>query len=132
MISHSSSAFRATAFAWAIVLAAGLSLGGPTAAQELAQQQPPAANEFTESDLRAFAEASLKVDELSQVWQPRITAADTQEKAQNLRREAMNQMVEAVRESGLEVMEYNRILQLAQSDPETARRVEGYREELKD
>ena len=40
-------------------------------------------------------------------------------------------MADAAREKGLSVQEYNQIVNAAQADPDTARTVEQYRDELR-
>src|SRR5690606_39001783 len=98
----------------------------PTAAS-----QPGAGNaavkEFTEDELKSFAEASLQVEEIGSKWNPKISEAEDKADEEVLREQAMDEMVTAVQQKGLSVDRYNRIALAVQSDPEIARTVQTYR-----
>lgn len=118
--------------------AAGLALSltaiGVQAAQPPAQGQqeryappPPQTErpqaEISDEKLRQFSEARTAVQSVQQEYSQSIQSTQDEEKAQGLREEAQEAMVEAVRDSGLSVSEYNQISQRARSDESTARRL---------
>ena len=103
--------------ATALLVAAG---GPPAGAQE----------SYSEEDLQAFARASLQIEEIQQEWQPRVADASSKSEADELRQQAMDQMVRAVRDEGLGVETYNGIYQVVQADPEVAEKVKDYRDDL--
>src|SRR5690606_3020628 len=78
-------------------LAFGLSL--PAGAQEqtkpLAQQQAP--GQVTDAEIASFAKAARKVKQINDEALPQIQAAETPEKAQQLREKAESDMLAAVR-----------------------------------
>ncbi len=118
------------------VFLAALLMAAPVAVPAGAQTAPPASaqsgsEQFSDAQLKSFAEASLEVERLSQEWSPKIAAAGTAQEQAKARGEAMEQMAEAVEQKGLSVQEYNEIVNAAQTDPETARTVETYRTELR-
>src|SRR3546814_9108749 len=97
-----------------MLLAAGLAAVAfalPVAA-ETAQRTPTAASqpgaggaavrEFTEEELKSFAEASLQVEEIGSKWNPKISEADDKADEAGLREQAMDEMVSAVPEKGLD------------------------------
>ena len=92
------------------------------------QSTPPTGvTEFTDEELRSFADASLRVEEIGSRWQPRISDAASEADEEQLREQAMNEMVEAVQRKGLSVDRYNRIALAVQSDPQIAETVQSYR-----
>lgn len=112
----------------AVFAAAAMLLGLAMSAPAFAQDEAPGA--FSESDLEAFAAASLKVEELNAKWMPRLSEAETAEDNAAIRNEAMQEMNEAVRDEGLTVQEYNGIYDAAQSDPRIMQVVEEFREDM--
>ncbi|MPZ09514.1 MAG: DUF4168 domain-containing protein [Kiloniellaceae bacterium] len=94
-----------------------------------AQQTEPGA--FSEDQLEAFAAASLRVQELSNKWQPQIAEAPSPEDGNAMRQQAMGEMTEAVREEGLSVEEYNTIHDTALRDPQVMTVIQEYQEELR-
>lgn len=100
------------------------------AADTRAQSAPPAQAAPTasvnEEDIRAYAEAALAVQEISAKWQPRIAAAQEQQRADEIagmQRDAQQEMVEAVQDKGLTVERYNDIYKVAQADPAVRDRI---------
>ena len=115
----------------ALAAVAALMLGStavPASAQGTQQQAPPAA-EYGEEELRAFAQASLEVQQLNDQWMPRLAEAESQEEAEQLRDEATSEMAEAVRDEGLSLEEYNAIYDQARQDPELAGEIQAYQQE---
>lgn len=105
---------------------AGAAQNYPAAAS---QPEPggAAVREFTDDELKSFAEASLQVERIGSKWNPQISEAEDKAAEEKLREQAMGEMVEAVQQKGLSVDRYNRIALAVQSDPEIARTVQTYR-----
>jgi len=112
------------AFLGAVLVLLGLTATTPA----VAQQEAPA--NITQDQLEAFAAASLRVENLNEKWMPQISAAETAEDNAALRREALSEMNEAVRDEGLTVQEYNGIYDAAQRDPRLMQVVEEFRKEM--
>lgn len=107
---------------------------GPTAVPAVAQgmqQQAPAAAEYGEEELRAFAQASLEVQELNDKWIPRLSEAESQEEAQQLRSQATSEMAEAIQDEGLSLEDYNAIYDQARQDAELASQIRSYQQEAR-
>lgn len=96
---------------------------------ETAQEVQLAQAGFSEDQLEAFAVASLEVQAVNEKWMTRIAEAESAEKGQELREQAIEEMTGAVRNEGLTVEEYNRIYDAAENDPEIAAIVQDYRSE---
>lgn len=92
---------------------------GQLVAQSTEQQNV----EFGDDKLAAFVDARESVVQISQQWEERLNNAESQEKLNSLQQEAQQEMVEAVREEGLTVNEYNMIVDATQTDPELRERV---------
>lgn len=109
-----------------LALAAGFA---PVQAQQTQEQtQSPAVPEVDDATLRAFAQASLDVEEVISKWKPLIEQAGDDE-VEQLRNQANQEMVHAVQSNGLEIDAYNEIYQLAQVNPEVATTIQRYRQE---
>lgn len=81
--------------------------------------------EISDEKLRQFSEARAAVQSVQQEYSQSIESTQDEQEAQGLREEAQEAMVEAVRDTGLSVSEYNQISQRARSDENTARRLEN-------
>jgi len=98
-------------------------------AQQAPQSQPnPAlgdASDISEEEVQQFAEAQGKVEEIKGQYRDKVQAASEEpEKAMEVQREAQQEMVKAVKDTGLEVRKYNQIAQLAQYDTELRERIQ--------
>lgn len=91
-----------------------------------AQQQPQQQPSFSDAELQTFAEAAMEIQQINQEYQPQMQQAQTPEEQQSIRDEATEKMVEAIEEKGLSVEQYNEIASAAQSDPETAEKINSY------
>jgi len=85
--------------------------------QQGAMTEEQAAN-FEEQELEQFADAYVKVGEIHTKYSERLQEVDSTEEAQNLQQEANDEMVEAIRETGLEVQDYSAIAAALERDPE--------------
>lgn len=84
-----------------------------------AQAQPG----VSDSMLEQYSEASSGVQAVQEEFSSKIQSTQDAEKAQSLRNEAQQKMVDAVEGSGLTVNEYNLITQQVQADRDLAKRL---------
>lgn len=107
----------------AVASQAGESEAARDSGQLVAQSTDQQNVEFGDEKIAAFVDARESVVEISQQWEERLNNAESQEKLNSLQQEAQQEMVEAVREEGLTVNEYNMIVDATQTDPELRERV---------
>lgn len=74
--------------------------------------------DVSEQKLESFVTAVLAVDEVLQVWQPRLAEAETAEEAAAIQEEAAEEATQAVESTGLSIEEYEQINQAVQMDPQ--------------
>ena len=95
--------------------------------QQAPMQQPdlPKASEFSNKDLEAFADAQQEMGEIQQKYSDKLMSKkDQPEEAMKVQRDAQKEMVQAVKDSGLELKTYNQIAQLAQYDADFRARIQ--------
>lgn len=121
---------RMTALFSAALLSAGLMSATAHAQEDSAanaadQTQAAApAQDFSDSQLQQFADASKEIAVLSQEYTERLQSAEGEEAQQEVRVEANEEMVKVVEESGLDVDTFNAIGQAIQQNPELMQRVQ--------
>jgi hypothetical protein len=95
------------------------------AQQQPAQQQPQQqeAASVSEEKLEQFVEALTEITMIRQTAAVELESAADMERAEQVHREAQEQMIEAVEKAGLSVDEYNRIATLMGTDPELSERI---------
>jgi hypothetical protein len=108
----------------ALVLGAALmlSLNVPASAQS---------TEFSDDQLKSFAEAWTSINQLAEQWKPQVEAATSQEEAAQMLQQfeaAASQVIE--RTEGIGSIEYENIMTAAQSDPELKGRIYAMLQEL--
>lgn len=118
-------------FAIALV-ALGLATGAGTAAAQSGQSQSQnysasqasAKNiHVSNSQVQKFAKAKHQVLKIQSQWQSKIQHAKDKKTRQQYQKQADQQMVKAVRKTGLSVKQYNRIAQASRSDSKLAKRI---------
>lgn len=116
----------------AVALALGLAAAphAPAAAQSSDNQSQAAQPSFEETEIKSFAEASVAIETISEKWSPRIAEAESEAKTNELREKAMAEMVDAVKDEGLDVETYNRIYAAAQQDSDLAEKITEYRDQV--
>ncbi|RKR06553.1 uncharacterized protein DUF4168 [Kushneria sinocarnis] len=121
---------RTTAFLSATLIAAGFASGPVMAASQSqgsagqAQTQGQTQQNFSDQQLQNFASASQEIAGISQNYTQRLQNADGSEQQQNIRQEANDKMVQAVKDSGLKVDEFNQIGQAVQNNPQMMQKVQ--------
>ncbi|WP_420428474.1 DUF4168 domain-containing protein [Algiphilus sp.] len=115
----------------ALAIALGAS-GGALAQQSGAQAQQGAATapqaqelEVTDAQIASFAEAQAQVAEIGKTYTPKMKEAESKQAMQETRREAQQEMVAAVKSSGLSVQKYNQIARAAQNDEALRSRIQS-------
>jgi GTP1/Obg family GTP-binding protein len=87
--------------------------------------------EVTDEKLQQFLSAAIQVQDVQREYVAEIQATEDPAKAETLREEAQEEMVTAVEDSGLSVLEFNLIAQRLQNDAELLQRLDSLqREEL--
>lgn len=123
------------AFAFGAVLLQGPAMAPSRALAQDAGQAAPSASppsmvQPSDGQLKSFAAATLAVDDLHQQWKTRIAGTSDPQKKQEMQTRAMQQMAQAVRDKGLSVDQYNRIVEVMKADPKVAKTVKSYRREM--
>ena len=93
--------------------------GQPGMAGEVPQGEP-----VSDEDLEAFAAAYLEVEDVQQELEAELHAAESNEQAQEIQQRAINEIRDAVEETGMDFESYGMIAQRLQQDPELIERVE--------
>jgi hypothetical protein len=88
------------------------------------QSQAPAKN-FSDDELQEFADASQEIASISQDYTQKLQNASDEGDQQKIRQQANDEMVEAVKDSGMDVEKFNSIGQAVQQDPQLMQRVKG-------
>lgn len=83
----------------------------------------PAAQDFSDTDLKTFAVALVEVSRINDNYLPVYRAAKSPEEQQAIEQKASDEMVQAVQNAGLTVDRYQQILAQARSNPEVASRI---------
>ncbi|WP_404421091.1 DUF4168 domain-containing protein [Thalassospira australica] len=113
------------------LLAAGAIITGPTVSHAQGTQtqqsdQPAPATNFSDSQLEDYADAAVEVRDLNVKWQKRAQESSDPAEVQTIRQKASTEMVQAIRDEGLSVEEYNQITQAALQDAELSERINSF------
>jgi hypothetical protein len=79
--------------------------------------------EMDSETLDSFADAYVEVRNIQSDFADQLGSVEDREKAQELQREAQEEMVSAVEDAGLSVQEYNQVASQMQNDPELREKV---------
>lgn len=82
------------------------------------QRSQTGGGDISQQQLEKYAQAQEKVMNISRRHSQRLEGVQDRDKAVELQQQAQQQMVEAVKSTGLTVEEYRQITEKAQSDPE--------------
>ena len=99
----------------------------PALSEELAQRvdEPSSAN-YSDAELRSFADAALEVKHIKETYLPKMQAADNELEQEKLKQAAIKEMTQAVEQRGLKIDKYQEILAAALTRPELAQKVGKY------
>jgi hypothetical protein len=93
-------------------------------------QQPPMQTEFSDNELKAFAEAYVQVNEITGKYAPRIEQAQDPDEAVQIQQEATSAMVEVIEgQENLDVETYNAIATAVSTDPELGEKITRFIEQ---
>lgn len=98
-----------------------LTVGGPAAH---AQSQ-----EFSEQQLEAFVASLDEISAISRRMQQEINEAEDPEQVEKIRSDANQQMVQAIRQAGLDVETYNEISRTMRTDEQLAEQIQEIQKE---
>lgn len=104
-----------------------LAQAGQNGAAQGMSQSVPAPSDISDQQLTQFADAQKDVRSVRNEWRGKLKNAEDKKSAMKQRRQASQEMVEAVKDSGLTVDEYNGIAKAAQSHPKLAQRIQQAR-----
>ena len=112
----------------ALAAVALMALASPPAYAQAADAEPPAraTPQITDQQLQSYAVVTLEVEKVNKTYQPMINKAPTREEQKTLYDKATQEIVEAIRNSGLSFEQYNQIATLVQSNPEISNEVQEY------
>ncbi|MBA4742330.1 MAG: DUF4168 domain-containing protein [Azoarcus sp.] len=94
--------------------------GAPPAAQPA-----PTQKSFSDEEIQQFADVQPEIESIRSEYSERLQDVPDPEQAATLQNEAVEKMVETVKEEGLDVETYNSIAIALQSDTELRERVES-------
>lgn len=84
-----------------------------------------AQEDFKKAKLEAFIAAAVVVEALVQRWMPEISAAESQERAAKLQKQAQTELLAAIEATdGITVEEHQRIGEAARKDPTLSARLQ--------
>lgn len=90
---------------------------------QVAQSTGQQSTDFSDEKIESFVDARERVVEISRKWEERLNNTESQEELNSLQQEAQQEMVEAVRDEGISVNDYNMIVDATQTDPALRERV---------
>ncbi|RFF27990.1 MULTISPECIES: DUF4168 domain-containing protein [unclassified Wenzhouxiangella] len=105
-------------FAALIALTFSLAVVAQEGQQTQPQQQQPETIDVSDQQLEQFAEAQTEISGIQQDFSSRLQEVEDPEKAQDLQRQANEEMTAAVEDAGLDVESFNQIAMAIQNDPE--------------
>lgn len=105
-------------------------MAGPAIAQTQGSQsgQMPSATQptqnFSQKQLQSFADASIEIRDIRQSARQAMQQAGSQNEKTQARKQAQQDMLAAIKDSGLTLKEYNQIGRAARSNPQLAQQIE--------
>src|SRR5688500_17317915 len=95
---------------------------GGQAGQMQSPTQP--AQDFSQAQLQDFADANARIRDIRQSAMQEMQQADGQDERTQIRKQAQQNMLEAIKDSGLTLESYNQVGRAAQSNPQLARQIQ--------
>jgi len=102
----------------AAVVAMTFSLAAVAQQDQAGQMQQQQTIDVSDQQLEQFADAQTEIASIQQDFSSRLQEVEDPEKAQDLQRQANDEMTAAVEEAGLDVESFNQIAMAIQNDPE--------------
>ena len=116
------------AVAAALLLTAPAALGDDALGPQIVQAQQA---DVSDQQLQSFAAAAIEVQEINNEWQQRVNETQDPQQAQQMRRQASQEMAEAIRDEGLTIEEYNTIGRLARQDAQLQNKLREHMREAR-
>ncbi|MCW8126878.1 DUF4168 domain-containing protein [Microbulbifer halophilus] len=117
-----------TAFLLALAVSTGAGAQSDATDSGAKQAYKPAkaiaATDFSDSELKIFAEVQAEVEQMRTTLQGKLSGTQDPETARKVRMEANEEMVSAVQSSDLSPKRYNQIARAALNDPELAEKIQ--------
>jgi len=88
----------------------------PFAKQGPAQESPKQQMSVSESQLRAFAKVYVQVEKIRQEYEPRLKEAKNPQESEEIQKDAMSKMQQALTKEGLTEESYTQIFEIARAD----------------
>jgi predicted nucleic acid-binding Zn ribbon protein len=110
-------------------IVAGAAVATDARAQSAApgeQQLPAGRKDFSEQDLKSYASAAVKVQDVSTKWQEKLKTTKGPAAGEDIQKQAEQEAVAVVKQEGLTVEKYNRIALATENDPEIRNKVMSY------
>ena len=107
----------------ATILLTGLLAAAPAWAEQTNEASGSGA-QVSDEQLQQFTLALAEVRSIRMEYMPRVQEAESREQRNQLKQQGREEMLEAIRDTGLEVDEYNRIGQRIGNDADLKRRVQ--------
>lgn len=123
---------RYLTYAACVGLSAGMFAAMPAMAQGgqpayAAQQSATQSMHVSDAQLQKYVQAQAKVRRISQKWQAKLQNAKSKKAALQYRRKANQEMIKAIKATGLSLAEFNRITKAARTNKELAKRIQSAR-----
>lgn len=125
-------------FTTPILLAGLLGLGAPAWAENTegsgnaTSETAAGSDSVNDEQLQQFVMAMNEIRDVRMEYAPKLQEAETEEEQNRLRKEGREEMLEAIRDTGLEAEEYNRIGQRISNDEELEQRARELMQEQND
>lgn len=101
-------------------------------AQDAPAPAPQEQVEYSDEELRAFANAYVDVEDLQANYQPQIEAAEAPEEAEALQQQFQAEVDETIVTHGLNAESYDAIVQATQTDPDFSEQVLALIQEVRE
>lgn len=85
--------------------------------------------DFSDRELKSYAEAVVEVGTLSAKWRRRLNKTDDTQKAEKMRNNAHQQLAQAIRDHDISVDKYKQISRAVRRDPKLKAKVMSYLQE---
>lgn len=108
----------------ATILLTGLLAATAPAWAEQANEAAGSGAPVSDQQLRQFTLALAEIRSIRMEYMPQVQQAESREQRNELKQQGREEMLEAIRDTGLEVKEYNRIGQRIGGSEELKRRVQ--------
>lgn len=124
---------RITRVAGIVALGLAMSAAGPAIAQTQSSQAGQvqsamqSAQNFSQAELQKFVTASNKIRSIQQWAKHKMTQAQGRQAVSQIRKQARQKMLSAIKNSGLTLKQYNQIARAARSNPKLAKKIEQMR-----